>query len=111
MGYERQQAAADDLIRRRGRESKLRRSTGDRACWALEAVLNATDRRALKNPTNRVFIISAVGLAVPPADDEDSLVWIEPRTGEERVLRQDAPVVPFAPDGGVVIYYELQVKG
>ncbi len=60
------------------------------------------------NPTNRVFLISAVGLAVPPDSKLDSLVWKV--DGVEQVFRQDAPVSPLQP-GDIVIYYELQVQG
>ena len=97
----------DAQIKKFGQLAKLRRASVDRDCWALEMQLSAHDRNALKNPTNRVFTISAVDLAVPPAKD-DSLIWEE--DGELKEFRQDAPVSPFQP-GGVVIYWEIQVQG
>lgn len=107
FNYARSRTKADAQIRKFGQLSKLRRAAGDRDCWALEVQLSAHERRALANPTNRVFLISAVDLAIPPAKD-DSLVWAE--NGITRVFRQDAPVSPLQP-GGVVVYYELQVQG
>jgi hypothetical protein len=108
VDYLQKRATADRMIREYGQESQLRRASGSRDCWALEVVLTSRDRQTLKNPTNRVFLVSPVDLAVPPDDKHDSLIWND--AGVERVLRQDAPVAPLAP-GGVVIYYELQVKG
>lgn len=108
--YERMRARADSLIRRRGQAAILRRSTGDRECWALEAVLNANDRQALKNPTDRVFLVSPVGLDVAPDYNEDALVWLDKTSGIEKVFRMSAPVSPLQP-GDTVIYYELQVQG
>jgi hypothetical protein len=109
VDYARSRAVADRQIRRWGQKSLLRRASGDRDCWALEVQISANERRALKNPTNRVYIISAVDLTVPPDTKADSLVW-DNGDGTERVFRNDAPVAPFSP-GGVIIYYELQVQG
>lgn len=107
FNYARSRAKADAQIRKFGQLAKLRRAAGDRDCWALEVQLSSRERQTLKNPTNRIFLVSAVDLAVPPAKD-DALVWIE--NGVTRVFRQDAPVSPLQP-GGVVVYYELQVQG
>ncbi len=108
VDYLQKRATADRMIREYGQESKLKRGSDLRDCWALEAQLNANDRRTLKNPTNRVFLITPVDLTVPPDDKLDALVWNE--AGVDKTLRQEAPVMPLAP-GGVVIYYEIQVKG
>lgn len=107
MDYQRQRHVADRQIRRWGQPAKLLRDGATRDCYALEVQLSASERRALKNPTNRVFLITAVGLDVPPTR-EDALVWTQ--DGVDRTLRQDAPVSPLDP-GGVTIYYELQVQG
>lgn len=109
IDYRRQRAVADGQIRRWGQQTKLKRGDATRDCWALEVQLSATERRALKNPTNRVFLISAVGLDVPPSEKQDALLWTE-EDGTQRVFRQDAPVSPLQP-GGLVIYYEIQVQG
>lgn len=107
IDYTRQQTIADRQIRRWGQSAKLRRDGVDRTCYALEVQLSAFDRRQLKNPTNRVFLISTTDLEVPPTKD-DSLIWNE--GGILKEFRQDAPVSPLDP-GGVIIYYELQVSG
>lgn len=108
VDYARAKTVADRQIHRWGQKAILRRSTGDRECWALEVQISAHERHQLKNPTDRIFIISAVDLDVAPSKD-DALVW-DNGDGTERVFRQDAPVAPFSP-GGVIIYYELQVQG
>lgn len=109
--YDRQRAQADRIIRQRGQASKLRRNSVTRDCWALEVVLNANDRKALRNPTNRVFLITPVGLEVPPSfEDGDSFVWPDKVSGEDKTFRLDAPVTPLQP-GDTIIYYEIQVKG
>ena len=107
IDYTRMRTKADAQIRKFGQLAHLRRTSGDRACWALEVQLSNVEKRALKNPSNRVFLVSVVGLTVPP-DNTDSLVWMEGAT--QKVFRQDAPVSPLQP-GGVIIYYELQVQG
>lgn len=113
IDYQRFQDRADAQIRRWGAQAYLRRSgSDDRACWALEVQISAHERRALKNLNNRVFLISAKDLAVPP-DKTDSLVLVDKVSGTKmNPLRQDAPVSPLQPEpGGVVVYYELQVSG
>lgn len=109
MDYAHKRARADQMIREHGQKCKLRRAGGaERECWALEAILNAFDRKALKNPKNRIFLITPVGLSEPP-DEQDALLWQD--ADGPKVLRQDAPVYPLAPNGTTVIYYELQVQG
>lgn len=111
MNYLRQRAKADQQIRKWGARALLRRSAGDRECWALEVQLSTSERRNLKSPTSRVFLISAIGVDVPPVMREDSLItFVQPEgVVENPPLRQVAPVAPLAP-GGVVIYWELQVE-
>lgn len=107
--YLRARAVADRQIRKWGARALLRRTSGDRECWAMEAQLSALEKRTLKNFTSRVFLISAVDLTVAPAK-EDSLITFETDdTTELPPLRQVAPVSPLAP-GGVVVYWELQVE-
>lgn len=108
--YVRARKVADRQIRKWGARALLRRVSGDRECWAMEAQLSANEKRALKNFTNRVFLISAVDLDVAP-DKTDALVtFVQPEgTTENPPLRQVAPVAPLAP-GGYVVYYELTVE-
>jgi hypothetical protein len=61
-----------------------------------------TDRRAL---------VSAVGLTVEPDSEQDKLVTLNPVTGaENETLRIIAPIGKLAPTG-IVIYWELQIRG
>ncbi len=108
MSHERERAVADSMIRKDGQASKLRRGDVDRDCWAVEAHLNNTDKKALKNFSNRVFLITPVGLTVPPDDKEDAFLWLQ--DGVWKLFRIDAPVSPLAP-GGTTIYYEIQAEG
>lgn len=110
--YQRARVVVDKQIRKWGTKAILRRSSGDRECWAMEAQLTASERNALKNPKHQVFSISAVGLDVPPSFREDSLVLFEQPGGtvELAPLRQVAPPVPLAP-GGYVVYWDMTVEG
>jgi hypothetical protein len=111
VNYLRSQAVADRQIRKYGALAYLRRDSVDRECYALEVQISAHERNALKNPTDRVFIVSAVGLAVPPTKD-DSLVVVDEASGTKLPpFRLSAPPAPLQPKpGGLVIYYELQVQ-
>jgi hypothetical protein len=106
--YARARKVADKQIRKWGAKAVLRRSSGDRDCWAMEAELSAHEKQALKNFNARVFLISAVGLTVAPAK-EDSLITFTPEGVELPPLRQTAPVAPLAP-GGYVVYWEIEVE-
>lgn len=111
--YLRARAVADRQIRKWGTRALLRREGGDRECWVMEAQLTANERRALKNPTHRVFLISAVNdtlLAIPPGKADSLVLFVQPGGKVELPpLRQQAPVAPLAP-GGIVVYWELQVE-
>ncbi len=101
---------ADRQIRKWGARALLRRSGGDRECWAMEAQLTSSERRALKNDTSRIFLISAVGLDVAPTKEDSLVLFVQPDgTTELPPLRQQAPVAPLSP-GGIVVYWELQVS-
>lgn len=111
--YLRARKVVDKQIRKWGARALLRRASGDRECWAMEAQLNANEKRALKNFTHRVFCISAVNdvlLADPPSKEDSLVLFVQPAgTVELPPLRQVAPVAPLAP-GGIVVYWELQVE-
>lgn len=110
INYARLRDTADRQIRKAGGLAYLRRNDADRDCYALEVQLSAHERKSLKNFTDRVFIISAVGLDVPPTK-EDSLVLTDVSGTKLSPLRQQAPVAPFQPKpGGIVVYYEIQVQ-
>lgn len=108
--YLRAREVADRQIRKWGAVATLRRASGDRTCWAMEAQLSAHEKQSLKNFTSRVFLISAVDITVPPTK-EDSLVLYDQADGTTELppLRQVAPVEPLSP-GGIVVYWELQVE-
>ena len=108
VDYLRARAVADRQIHKWGAQALLRRAGVDRKCWALEVQLDAVEKRALKNFTHRVFLISAVNLAQGPTK-EDSLVTFDDAGTELPPLRQVSPVAPLAP-GGIVVYWEIQVE-
>ena len=114
VSYVRARTVADRQIRKWGAPALLRRTSGDRDCWAMEAQLTTSERNALKNTAARIFLISAVDLAVAPSFRDDALITFEvddegKNTDVERPpLRQVAPVAPLAP-GGFVVYWEIQV--
>lgn len=105
-------------IRKSGERCVLRRAgEADRVCWAMEAQLTTHEQRSLKNPTSRVFTISAVGedgklLTEGPVYGKDSLVTFLQPDGliESTIFRQVAPTAPFSP-GGVIIYWDIEVTG
>lgn len=85
-------------------------------CFAMEASLTTSERRALKSPTNRVFCISSIAengalLSEGPVYGKDSLITFVQPEGviENDPLRQVAPTSPFAP-GGVMIYWDIEVQ-
>src|SRR3954470_14476182 len=100
--------AADGLVTTFGARAILRRSSGDRECWAVETSQTQTEKQALKNFNTRVFMIATLDLAVPPAK-EDSLIVFNDDGSEHAPLRQTAPALSIAPSG-FVLYYQLQVE-
>jgi len=107
--YERARKVSDKQIRKWGAKALLRRSSGDRECWAMEYSMNANEKQALKNFNQRIFLISAVGLDIAPNFREDALITFAVDGTENPPLRQTAPVAPLAP-GGYVIYWEINVE-
>jgi hypothetical protein len=106
--YVRAQHLADRQIRKFGQQCALRR-TGreDRQCWAVEADYSPQERvGGLVNPTDRLFLISALSLegGIPDQVNESFVT----QAGE--VLRPVRPPGRLAP-GGIVIYWELHVRG
>jgi len=108
VDYVRARNVADRQIHKWGAKALLRRASGDRDCWAMEAQLSAHEKRALKNFNTRIFLISAVDLTIGPAK-EDSLITFAQDGTELPPLRQTAPVAPLAP-GGYVVYWEITVE-
>ncbi len=108
--YLRARKVADRQIHKWGSRALLRRTTGDRECWAMEATISASERQKMRNPTHRIFLISAVDMDVAPTK-LDSLILFEQPLGTVELppLRQVAPVAPLDP-GGIVVYWELQVE-
>lgn len=108
--YTRQQNLADAMIRKFGINAILRRSTGDRPCFVVLSHLPRERQGTLVNQTDRLALVSAVGLATDPDSELDKLVTISPITGlETEALRIIAPIGKLAPDN-IVIYWELQVR-
>jgi len=107
VNFVRSRQKAEQQIKKFGTLAKLRRSGVDRDCWAAEADLSAGERRAMKNFSTKVYLISTEGLTEPP-NKEDSLITFIGAL-ELPPLRQVAPVKPLI-QGGILIYYELQVE-
>ncbi len=111
---------ADRMIRRYGQTALLRRGeTGyeiDRECTALEVQYNASEKRRLQNLTDRKMLISARDLTVAPDKELDRLVILDQSTlnnvppTELEVLKIFAPPGKLSP-GGIVVYWEVQVRG
>lgn len=110
IDYARARKVSDKQIHKWGARALLRRSSGDRECWAMEAELSAMEKQSLKNFNHRIFLISAVNLDPGPNFREDSLItFMVDGTTELPPLRQVAPVAPLAP-GGYVVYWEITVE-
>ena len=111
LDWSSRRATASGMITKYGCRAILRRSDGDRDCIAcmIEATPRARDGQ-LRNPTDRIVLVAADGLSVPPDAEKDHLVWLDPDSGAElENLRLVAPIGKFAP-AGVVIYWELQAR-
>lgn len=109
--YDRMKIKADRMIRKFGLPAKLRSSSGDRDCWALEVQLSPAERRALVDNADSVYLISANGLPVRPNENTESLVTLNRDTlAEVGIYRFATPPQALAP-GGEVIYWECQTRG
>lgn len=102
---------SDQMIRKYGAQAILRRSTGDRVCWACIVQYTTSEKQGrMINPTDRRALVSAVGLDPPPSSEVDSLVTLDPETGAEKeTLRIIAPIDRVAPAQSV-LYWDLQVR-
>lgn len=110
MDYTRQRNVADGMIRKYGAPAILRRDDGDRPCWVFISEYSPSEKRQLINPTDRKALLSPVGLTLDPDSEEDRLVALDATTGmEKETLKIIAPVGKLAP-GGIVIYFELQIR-
>ena len=102
--YARSQSVADRMIRKYGAVAALRRANVDRMCYAVESDFTPAERAGkLINPVDRLFLVSSMGLLIPPNNEVDTLIF----KGE--VLRIKAPPGRLAP-AGIVVYWELQVS-
>lgn len=104
-------ATATRMISKFGTRAILRRANGDRECIACEIDFTPRPRDGqLRNPVDRVVLVAADGLSVPPDAEKDHLVWLDPDSGAEmESIRLAAPIGKFAP-AGVVVYWELQAR-
>ncbi len=114
FNYQRSRLIADKQIHKWGNPALLRRESGDRVCWAMEAQLTATEKNAMKNFKQRIYLISATDLAIAPGKEDALITYVVDSNGDNTTtenppLRQVAPVNPLAP-GGYVVYYELTVE-
>jgi len=105
--FYRAQGTANRLITKYGAPCVLRRSTGDRPCIAVELEYSPVETVKLANPTARLFLVSPVGVTVPPNNELDRLVTFYPGTATESdTLRIFMPVGRLAP-AGIIVYWEL----
>jgi hypothetical protein len=104
-------ATATRMISKYGCRAILRRAGGDRDCTAcMIDYMTRSHSGDLRNQPDRMVLVAATGLDVPPDAEKDHLVWLDPDTGlEAENLRLIAPIGKFAP-AGVVVYYELQAR-
>lgn len=113
QSYLRQRATATLEIKKWGARAKLRRGGVDRDCWAVEVMLSASEKRALVNQKDKVFLIAYDGapIVTPPDNNLDEFVTLVRATGADDVSHKIvAPVAPLAP-AGVIIYWEIQARG
>lgn len=102
-------STATRMITKYGTNAVLRRADGDRGCIAcMINFMPHSSQGSLRNMPDRMFLVSATGLDVPPDAEKDHLVWM-PDTPDEEKLRLISPIGKFAP-AGVVVYYELQAR-
>jgi hypothetical protein len=99
------------MITKFGCRAILRRASGDRDCVACEITRSPSPREGqLRNPVQRRILVVADGLDPVPNAEKDHLVWLDPDSGAEvENLRLIAPVGRLAP-GGVVVFWDLQVR-
>lgn len=104
-------ATATSMITKYGCRAILRRSDGDRDCIACEVSASPRSHQGeLRNAPERIYLVVAEGLAVPPDAEKDHLVWLDPETEEEvENMRLIAPIGKLAP-AGIVLYWELQTR-
>lgn len=103
-------ATATSLITKYGSRALLRRTEGDRECIAFVKSYSRPAPGELRNAPERMVLIAADGLDVPPDAEKDQLVLLDPETGDEvESLRLIAPIGKFAP-GGVTTYWEVQAR-
>jgi hypothetical protein len=103
-------ATATSLITKYGSRAILRRDGADRDCMAFVEHYARPQPGDLRNAPERLVLIAADGLDVPPDSEKDHLVLVDPGTGEEtEALRLIAPIGRFAP-GGVTTYWEVQAR-
>lgn len=106
---------ADELIRFFGMDAVLRRTgLDDRPCRVAIIEYNPREQPAnLANPTDRKVIMSALGLSVPPDNEQDQLVtFVQPPTNPP-VVNEELPLTckpkPTAP-AGVTVLWEFTVR-
>lgn len=112
--YIRSQAVADKMITKYGMRAVLRRdSLPDRDCIVTETQYTPAERAGkLINPTDRIFLMNARNLALPPLQGTDTLVTFVQPEGivEDEVLKLTQKPGRLAP-AGIVVYWEVVVRG
>lgn len=103
----------DFEIKRIGMIAILRReNAADRQCWMYFGNWSSSEIMGrLAEPTDRLAVLSAVGLTIPPLHTKDRLItFVQPQgTVEDENLRILAPPERIDP-AGVVIAWRLRVR-
>lgn len=110
--YDRFRATADNMITKYGMAAKLRRGDVDRDCTVVITNYSPMERAGqLINLTDRKVLMSAIGLTVPPSEEDDVLVtFVQPAgTVEDEILTIAAPPGRIEMNGTVVMW-RLQVR-
>jgi hypothetical protein len=109
------QGVVDRQIKRAGMAAALRRASGDRPCWMFFSQWTAKDLMGgLIDPLDRLVIMSAADLSVPPEFPQDRLItWVQPYDRDNpvesenlRIQQQPERIAP----SGVVICWKLRVR-
>jgi hypothetical protein len=97
---------AHEEIVSNGGAAILRRSTGDRTCYACLVELSPIERKDLAASTPRTILVSAKNLTVPPDKDKDTLILLNTDGSEQRPLKLLAKPDTLT-HANQVVYYEL----
>lgn len=115
LSPDRMRQTFDRQVKRIGMRVTLRRATGDRWAWAFFSQWNPRELMGgLIDPLDRLLVVSALGLTIPPDHAVDRVItWQQPynelrpvQDENLRIMKQAERVAP----AGVVIFWKLSVR-